>query len=181
MLLLIESWSNLRSSFKSGKKKTQPLWQHIALVLTNAGLPTTWKQAKSKWRALTKGYREAINMEGELVDTESCPYYKELSEVYGFVRNVQPIVTSSTLKEDNSVTAKEKSCSSENQVLISDHRRKRSHAARPRSDATEPFATVKRIHKDLKSLEQERTQLMKDIHADRMEMMEKFITALENR
>ena len=122
-----------------------------------------------------------MNMDGEFVDLESCPYYKELQVVYPFTQDVKPMATCSSLVDCEYVDDQEWHKDDMEGLQSSDYRRKRSHAARPRSDATEPFATVKRIHQDLGRLEKDRTQLIMDMHSDHVEMFNKFITVLKNR
>jgi len=79
------------------------------MLLAEAGYPVSASQADTKWKNLTRRYREVIdhnNTSGN--DKKTYPFYDELSDIYGYRPNVNPAATTSSMSISDSTISKQK-------------------------------------------------------------------------
>ena len=57
----MQLWEKNQHKFASPKTKKKSIWEKIAQALSEAGYAVTWSQAESKWKNLTKKYRDIVD------------------------------------------------------------------------------------------------------------------------
>lgn len=200
ILMLLRLWQQHQGEFASPKTKKKAIWLKIAAGLCEAGFHITFSQAESKWKNLTRKYRDVVdnnNTSGR--ERKVCAYYEELSEIYGYKPNVNPTAVQSSLplpsqagcstptpsrkrKDLFSDEEKDESDGSEAQVASprpSSTPTSRKYAKKPKSNSQEVIDAMKAIHEEQKQAEQNRLKLAKDMHDEKMDMFSKFLDILK--
>ena len=86
--------------FSSVDFKAKRVWEAISEELKTSGLPGSgqvdWKICSNKWKSLTSAFHKTVDHNATTGrERKHCPFEKELSEVYGYRRNVNPVATCS--------------------------------------------------------------------------------------
>ena len=97
-LLLISLYVEKKEMFQNvnyTKKRSE--WEVIAAIMqaeSGRNISPRADQCEGKWKALTLGFRKCEDHNSQTGnERRECPFYKELSEVYGYRPNVRPYVT----------------------------------------------------------------------------------------
>ena len=96
----IEIYEKHKWKFSSVDFKARRVWETMARELSESGLPeckkVDWKICSNKWKSLTSAYRKMVDHNASTGrDAKHCPFEEELSEVYGYRKNVNPVATCS--------------------------------------------------------------------------------------
>ena len=135
------------------------MWQKIVEVLNINGCPATWIQAESKWKNLTKRYRDTVdhnNVSGN--GRRTCQFFEELSDIYGYRPNVNPVVTMSTItppkRKADEIENKENNATTKPAPT----KRPKSCLRKSSTQADLLISTMNRIHSEQKEMEQKKIE-----------------------
>lgn len=209
ILLLLQLWDQHQESFVSPKTKKKTIWQKIARLLSESGHVVSWAQAESKWKNLTKRYRDVIDHNNTSGNSKkTCAYFNEISDIYGYKPNVNPIMISSSLQDPKPSTSTQPTTStpiakrkrgdvemmnvdeSEDEiesVTVSTNQRhtnpKTKAKKRPRTNSQEMIQAISQIHEDQKDREEEaqdkRMKLIEKNHTEKMKILTEIVTVLK--
>ena len=98
-LQLISLYEEMKELFQNVNYKKKQVWEMIAVRMQSgkSGSSPRAEQCEGKWKALTLSFRKCEDHNNKTGnDRRECPFYKELSEVYGYRPNVRPYATASS-------------------------------------------------------------------------------------
>ena len=85
-LQLISLYKEMKELFQNVNYKKKQVWEMIAVRMQSekSGSSPRAEQCEGKWKALTLSFRKCEDHNSKTGnDRRECPFYKELSEVYG--------------------------------------------------------------------------------------------------
>ena len=100
--LLVATRLEMQEEFDSGKKNHTVLWGRILDVFLSHGIDVTLEQLKNKFKEIKRQWRDAVDdnsITGN--DPKSCPFFEEMSEVFGTKAGSRPAFTLSSLERDD--------------------------------------------------------------------------------
>lgn len=109
-LLLISLYEEKKEMFQNVNYKKKQVWEVIAAIMqaesveSGRNISPRADQCEGKWKALTLGFRKCEDHNSQTGnERRECPFYKELSEVYGYRPNVRPYATASSSGQGDSL------------------------------------------------------------------------------
>lgn len=113
-LLLISLYEEKKEMFQNVNYKKKQVWEVIAAIMqaesveSGRNISPRADQCEGKWKALTLGFRKCEDHNSQTGnERRECPFYKELSEVYGYRPNVRPYATASSSGQGDSLRCPE--------------------------------------------------------------------------
>ena len=95
--LLISLYEEKQDLFKNINYKKKQVWEIIASRMKEHDCTARPDQCEGKWKALTLAFRKCEDHNHQSGNNRrECPFYQELSEVYGYRPNVRPYATASS-------------------------------------------------------------------------------------
>lgn len=172
MLLLLKEWENQEDRFSNVQHKKKQVWADIGKTLRESGFKYTDTQVESKWKNLTKKYRDTVDHNSTSgSDRKTCSYYSELSQIYGYKPNVNPLCTISEEADDFGAV-------SENQDPPP--KKKEKAKRKRRHSSSDLISTVKSIHEEQKDMEAQRMKVAKEMHDEKMALFSRLVDCLCN-
>jgi hypothetical protein len=154
-------------------KKHKTLWEKIA---SEIGVSVTGKQCENKFKSMKRDYRNVIdNNNGTGNGKITCPFFNELSSLFGHrAASEQPFTISSTAIECGTKPSEpddDPSQGSTSEVVPQEKagKKRKRKCKQPQDD---PPEWLERYETTL-------MQQLKEMHADKMNMMERFLKTLE--
>ena len=113
-LLLISLYEEKKEMFQNVNYKKKQVWEVIVAIMqaesveSGRNISPRADQCEGKWKALTLGFRKCKDHNSQTGnERRECPFYKELSEVYGYWPNVRPYATASSSGQGDSLRCPE--------------------------------------------------------------------------
>ncbi|XP_068756245.1 uncharacterized protein [Montipora capricornis] len=96
--LLISLYQQNQELFKNVNYKKKQVWELIASRMKSSyGCNARADQCEGKWKALTLSFRKCEDHNNQTgSNRKECPFYHELSEVYGYRPNARSFATASS-------------------------------------------------------------------------------------
>ena len=181
VLQLISLWSEYQERFNSPKHKKKAVWQNIVEVPNVNGCPATWIQAESKWKNLTKRYRDTVdhnNASGN--GRRTCQFFEELSDIYGYRPNVNSVVTMSTITPPKRKADEIENNENNATTKQAPTKRHKSCLRKSSTQADLLISTMNRIHSEQKEMEQNKLETAEKMHREKIELFTQFIDFLKS-
>ena len=103
-----------KEMFQNVNYEKKQVWEVIAAIMqaesveSGRNISPQADQCEGKWKALTLGFRKCEDHNSQTGnERRECPFYKELSEVYGYWPNVRPYAKASSSGQGNSLRCPE--------------------------------------------------------------------------
>ena len=109
-LQLLSLYEEMKELFQNVNYKKKQIWEMIAVRMQSrkSGCSPRADQCEGKWKALTLAFRKCEDHNSKTGnDRRECPFYSELSEVYGYRPNVRPYATASSSGHGDSARRQE--------------------------------------------------------------------------
>ena len=102
-LLLISLYEEKKEMFQNVNYKKKQVWEVIVAIMqaesveSGRNISPRADQCEGKWKVLTRGFHKCKDHNSQTGnERRECPFYKELSEVYGYRPDVRPYATASS-------------------------------------------------------------------------------------
>ena len=87
----------MKEDFQNVNYRKKSVWEMIATGMQESRGTLRPDQCEGKWKTLTQAFRKCEDHNSKSGnDRRECPFYEELSEVYGYRPNVWPYATASS-------------------------------------------------------------------------------------
>jgi hypothetical protein len=168
--------------------KKKAVWDKIASKLRDNGFKASSAQAETKWKNLTKRYRDVVdhnNISGN--DRKTCPFFEELSDIYGYRPNVNPVSTLSTMEStaDNNKRPRESDTAEvESTVECSSStssKGRKKPVRKTTASKTDIVGVIQSIHRDQKEAEAKSLETAERIHNEKMALFGEFLKVMRDK
>ena len=194
VLLLLSLYRDREQLFKDKKTKTKTLWEEIARDMRQEGYEYTGSQCETKFKNLKQNYTKTVdhnNVSGN--DKKTCPYFEELSEIFGMTPCVKPVAVCSNRATSPTSGFQADACSSNSsggslassmQELSSDNeclpqKEKQRRGKRPAQSKESVVDLFKEYRLEQKLKEEEREKNLKEMHLEKMRRFDRLLDLYE--
>ena len=188
VLQLLSVFSAKRQRFKDINVKNKTVWEEISTALNKNGVSCTAKMCETKIKNLKRSYVSCVdhNKKSGSGKMRKCVYYDELQDIYSKDDAIEPQALCSNV--DGAVIKGGKCMqnlqeSSELSLTNQDEeedtpppKKKKPAAQRKKDDLVDLF---KEFTEDRKEEEKERARRLSDMHRERMDFMNRFLSVFE--
>ncbi|KAM7426578.1 hypothetical protein ABFA07_022156 [Porites harrisoni] len=192
--LLISIKKEKQANFTSGKMRKKEAWSTVAEAFNATDgvvARVTSEQCANKWKKLEEKFKKTEEHNAKTGrERKTCEFYEELSDCLGDNPKIIPVVTVSSAKAVASTNQREEASTTddsndESSTLDSTSptkkRRKETPKKRRRSksSACEMIDFLNEFREEKKKEDQERVILIERMHADKMKVMERFLSIMD--
>lgn len=96
VLFLLSLYKERENVFKDKKSKKKTLWEEISKEMQEKGYGYSGAQCETKFKNLKQNFTKTVdhnNVSGN--DKKTCPYFEELSDIFGMTPSVKPVAVCS--------------------------------------------------------------------------------------
>ena len=93
---LLSLYKERENVFKDKKSKKKTLWEEISKEMQEKGYGYSGAQCETKFKNLKQNFTKTVhhnNVSGN--DKKTCPYFEELSDIFGMTPSVKPVAVCS--------------------------------------------------------------------------------------
>jgi len=171
--------------FSNTNRKKEGLWEEISeIVSSSSDIHISGRRCEDKWKNLTFAYRKAVDLNHKSGQgRNTCPFFQELSRIYGFRPNVEPLALSSSMNNElpELINPGEGTSQATNPTEDAEDdqppqtKRKRTNLSNSLSEA---FTT---ITDQLQKAEDERTKMMQEMHNEKMTLFREYLDIMKKK
>lgn len=172
-------------------KTHKTLWNHVERMLREAGVEATAEQCVNKFKDLKRVWRSCIDHNAKTGnEPKTCPFFNELNEVYGMKPSTRPSFTFSSYSKQkgqmNVWKASEKSHLEDEVAENDDHGLENTVKQSPKKARKKHSRLRRENHSSvslewLQEYEERHSRAREKMHKEKCALMERFITAFENK
>ena len=172
-----EAWSTVAEAFNAT--------DGVVVCVTSEQCANKWKKLEEKFKK-TEEHNAKTGRE-----RKTCEFYEELSDCLGGNPKIIPVATVSSAKAVASTNQREEASTTDDSndescTLYSTSPKKRRKETpkkrrRSKSSASEMIDFLKEFREEKKKEDQERVILIERMHADKMKVMERFLSIMDKK
>ena len=193
--LLISIKKEKQANFTSGKMRKKEAWSTVAEAFNATDgvvVRVTSEQCANKWKKLEEKFKKTEEHNAKTGrERKTCEFYEELSDCLGDNPKIIPVATVASAKAAASTNQREEASTTddsndESSTLDSTSPKKKRKETpkkrrRSKSSASEMIDFLKEFREEKKKEDQERVILIERMHADKMKVMERFLSIMDKK
>ena len=197
VLFLLSLYKERENFFKDKKSKKKTLWEEISKEMQEKGYGYTGAQCETKFKNLKQNFTKTVdhnNVSGN--DKKTCPYFEELSDIFGMTPSVKPVAVCSNragpVGEDLIRTSSSSGSFAEAAASSTDGRRpsldneetlrrevKRSRAKRALQSKESLTDLFKEYQREQREKEEEKEKHVMEMHQQKMQRFDRLLELFE--
>ena len=193
VLFLLSLYKERENFFKDKKSKKKTLWEEISKEMQEKGYGYTGAQCETKFKNLKQNFTKTVdhsNVSGN--DKKTCPYFEELSDIFGMTPSVKPVAVCSNRAGPVGEDLIRTSSSSGSAASSTDGRRpsldneetprrevKRSRAKRALQSKESLTDLFKEYQREQREKEEEKEKHVMEMHQQKMQRFDRLLELFE--
>ena len=185
---------SIQGKGKPSKKKT--LWEEISKDMQEKGYGYSGAQCETKFKNLKQNFTKTVDHNNQTGnDKKTCPYFEELSDIFGMSPAVKPVavcsnragtsgadltVASSSSQSRESVASSIAAEGSSSDTEVTPRKERRRSSAKRALQSKESLVDLfKEYQREQREKEEEREKNLRDMHRAKMQRFDRLLELYE--